>query len=44
MTNSGQFAFAAVGLYNGHIKGIPSGLIVAGAEVRWVLDPVAAKV
>ena len=40
----GEFAFAAVHLDHGHIYGMCNGLSEAGAELRWVFDPDAAKV
>lgn len=40
----GQFGFAAVSLEHGHVYGMCSGLLQAGAELRWVYDPDPAKV
>lgn len=40
----GQFGFAAVSLEHGHIYGMCSGLLQAGAELRWVYDPDPGKV
>lgn len=41
---SGDFVFAAAHLDHGHIYGQCSGLIDAGAQIKWVFDPDAAKV
>ena len=38
------FVFAAVGLEHGHIHGMCNGLTEAGATLKWVYDPDAAKV
>ena len=40
----GEFVFAAVALDHGHIYGMCNGLIEAGATLKWVYDPDAAKV
>jgi predicted dehydrogenase len=40
----GEFAFAATALEHGHIYGMCNGLTEAGAELKWVYDPDAAKV
>lgn len=40
----GEFIFAAAYLEHGHIFGQCSGLIEAGANLRWVYDPNPAKV
>jgi len=40
----GEFAFAAIGLDHGHIFGQCNGLVEAGAQLKWVYDPDAAKV
>lgn len=40
----GEFIFAAAYLEHGHIYGQCSGLIEAGANLRWVYDPNPAKV
>jgi len=40
----GEFVFAAVGLNHGHIYGMSTGLLGAGATLKWVYDPDPAKV
>lgn len=40
----GEFVFAAVALDHGHIYGMCNGLTEAGATLKWVYDPDAAKV
>ena len=40
----GEFVFAATALEHGHIYGMCNGLTEAGAELKWVFDPDAAKV
>jgi len=40
----GEFVFAAMALEHGHIHGMCNGLIEAGAVLKWVYDPDAAKV
>jgi len=40
----GEFIFAAMALEHGHIYGMCNGLTGAGAELKWVYDPDAAKV
>lgn len=40
----GEFTFAAVSLDHGHIHGMTSGLLGAGATLKWVYDPDPAKV
>jgi predicted dehydrogenase len=40
----GEFAFAAIRLDHGHIKGMCNGLMEAGATLKWVYDPDPAKV
>lgn len=44
VVEAGEFAFAAVGLDHGHIYGMCEGLIGAGATLKWVYDPSAARV
>ena len=44
VVDPGEFVFAAVGLDHGHIQGMCKGLTEAGAELKWVYDPDAAKV
>lgn len=44
VVEKGQFPFAAVGLDHNHIYGQCSGLIEAGAELRYVYDPDPEKV
>ncbi len=39
----GEFIFAAAHLDHGHIYGQCNGLLEAGAELRWVFEPDAAK-
>lgn len=39
----GRFSFAAVGLDHGHIGGMISGLLEAGAELSWIYDPDPVK-
>ena len=41
---AGEFVFAAAHLDHGHIYGQCNGLLEAGAELRWVIDPDRAKV
>ena len=36
----GEFVFAAVHLDHGHIYGQCNGLIEAGAQLKWVYDPI----
>lgn len=40
----GEFVFAAIGLDHGHIYGMSSELIKAGATLKWVYDPDPEKV
>jgi len=40
----GEFIIAAAGLDHGHIYGMCNGLTEAGATLKWVYDPDAAKV
>ncbi|HPU18575.1 MAG TPA: gfo/Idh/MocA family oxidoreductase, partial [Bacillota bacterium] len=40
----GDFIFAAAHLDHGHIYGMSSGLIEAGATLKWVYDPDPKKV
>jgi predicted dehydrogenase len=40
----GEFVFAAAFLNHGHIEGECNGLTEAGAELKWVYDPDAARV
>ncbi len=40
----GEFVIAAIGLDHGHIYGQCNGLVEAGATLKWVYDPDAAKV
>ena len=40
----GEFVFAAAHLDHGHIYGQCNGLLEAGADLKWVYDPDAAKV
>ena len=44
VVSSGEFYFAAIGLDHGHIYGMCTGLIEAGAELKWVYDPDEYKV
>ncbi|MFI6423788.1 Gfo/Idh/MocA family protein [Promicromonospora sp. NPDC050880] len=44
VVEGGEFVFAAVGLDHGHIYGMCEGLIGAGATLKWVYDPSAARV
>lgn len=44
VVGEGEFKFAAIGLDHGHINGMASGLLGAGATLKWVYDPDAAKV
>lgn len=44
VVQKGEFQFAAIGLDHGHIYGMCSGLINAGAELCYVYDPDPAKV
>ena len=44
VVKKGEFTFAAVSLDHGHIYGMSSGLIDAGAELKWVYDPDPKKV
>ena len=44
VVEKGEFRFAAVGLDHGHIYGMSTGLLEAGAELVWVYDPDPAKV
>lgn len=44
VVKSGEFVIAAIGLDHGHIYGQCNGLIEAGATLKWVYDPDAAKV
>ena len=39
VVKKGDFTFAAIALDHGHIYGMTSGLISAGADVKWVYDP-----
>ena len=40
----GEFVFSAVGLDHGHIYGMTSGLLDAGATLKYVYDPDPQKV
>lgn len=40
----GEFVFSVIGLDHGHIYGMSKGLMVAGAEIKWVYDPDREKV
>ena len=40
----GEFVFSAVGLDHGHIYGMTSGLLDAGATLKYVYDPDPKKV
>lgn len=40
----GEFVFSVIGLDHGHIYGMSSGLINAGATLKWVYDPDPEKV
>jgi|UniRef100_UPI00404A4A36 predicted dehydrogenase len=44
VVNPGDFVFAATHLEHGHINGQCNGLLEAGATLKWVYDPDAAKV
>ena len=39
----GEFCIAAIALDHGHIYGMCNGLLEAGARIKWVYDPDAAK-
>jgi predicted dehydrogenase len=44
VVKAGEFVFAAAHLDHGHIYGQCNGLLEAGATLKWVYDPDAAKV
>ena len=44
VVNPGEFVFSAVGLDHGHIYGMTSGLLDAGATLKYVYDPDPQKV
>jgi len=44
VVKAGEFVFAAAHLDHGHIYGQCNGLVEAGATLKWVFDPDAAKV
>jgi predicted dehydrogenase len=44
VVGEGEFVFAACALDHGHIYGMTSGLLGAGATLKWVYDPDSAKV
>ncbi len=39
----GEYVFATAGLEHGHIYGMTSALLDAGAALKWVWDPDPAK-
>ena len=41
---AGEFVMAATHLDHGHIYGQCNGLVEAGADIKWVFDPVPERV